>query len=209
MRNIMSAALIAAGALLGWSGGAVASADSTCTNFGGSLQDDQMCSVHSSSSTYTLNMTFPVDYPDQALSDFLTQNRDGFINVAQTSSQTSGPRDVPYQMEVTSEQYRSGQPPGGTRSVVLKVFEDLGGPRPSTFFKGFNFDVASQKSDHLRHAFRAEYEAAGFDISHRPTRSGKADRTWCRNCARFRTGRFALSKLCDHRRRADFLLCAG
>jgi hypothetical protein len=91
-------------------------------------------------------MTFPVDYPDQALSDFLTQNRDGFVNVAQTSSQTSGPREVPYQMEVTSEQYHSGQPPGGTRSVVLKVFEDLGGPRPSTFYKGFNYDVGGQKA---------------------------------------------------------------
>ena len=146
MRNMMSAALIAAGALLGWSGGAVASADSVCANFGGSLQDDSMCNVHSSSSTYTLNMTFPVDYPDQALVDFLSQNRDGFVNVAQTSSQTSGPRDVPYQMEVSSEQYHSGQLPGGTRSVVLKVFEDLGGPRPSTFYKGFNYDVAGQKA---------------------------------------------------------------
>ena len=146
MRNIMSAALIAAGALLGWSGGAVAAADSVCANFGGSLQDDSTCNVHSSSSTYTLNMKFPVDYPDQALVDFLSQNRDGFVNVAQTSSQTSGPRDVPYQMEVTSEQYHSGQPPGGTRSVVLKVFEDLGGPRPSTFYKGFNYDVAGQKA---------------------------------------------------------------
>jgi hypothetical protein len=146
MRTMMSAALIAAGALLGWSGGAVAAADSVCTNFGGSLQDDQTCNVRSSSSTYTLNMTFPVDYPDQALSDFLTQNRDGFVNVAQTSSQASGPREVPYQMEVTSERYHSGQRSGGTRSVVLKVFEDLGGPRPSTFYKGFNYDVAGQKA---------------------------------------------------------------
>ncbi len=105
MRNMMSAALIAAGALLGWSGGAVAAADSPCTALGGAIQDDQMCNVQASTSTYTLNMTFPVDYPDQALTDFVTQNRDGFVNVAQTSSQTSSPREVPYQMEVTSEQY--------------------------------------------------------------------------------------------------------
>lgn len=146
MRNIMSAALIAAGALLGWSGGAAAAADSPCTALGGAMQVDQLCNVQASTSIYTLNMTFPVDYPDQALIDFITQNRDGFVNVAQTSSQTSGPRDVPYQMEVTSEQFHSGQPPGGTRSVVLKVFEDLGGPRPSTFYKGFNYDVAGQKA---------------------------------------------------------------
>lgn len=146
MRKMISAALIAAGALLGWSGGAVAAADSACANLGGALQDDQTCNVHAVTSTYTVNMTFPADYPDQALTDFLAQNRDGFVNVAQTSSQTSGPRDVPYQMDVTSEQYHSGQAPGGTRSVVLKVFEDLGGPRPSTFYKGFNYDVAGQKA---------------------------------------------------------------
>jgi hypothetical protein len=146
MRKMMSAALIAAGALLGWSGGAVAAADAACANLGGVLQDDQTCTVHAVTSTYTVNMTFPADYPDQALTDFLGQNRDGFVNVAQTSSQTSAPRDVPYQMDVTSEQYHSGQAPGGTRSIVLKVFEDLGGPRPSTFYKGFNYDLAGQKA---------------------------------------------------------------
>jgi hypothetical protein len=146
MRKMMSAALIAAGALLGWSGGPVAAADSACGNLGGALQDDQTCNVHAVTSAYTVSMTFPADYPDPALTDFLGQNRDGFVNVAQTSSQSSGPRDVPYQMDVTSEQYHSGQAPGGTRSVVLKVFEDLGGPRPSTFYKGFNYDLAGQKA---------------------------------------------------------------
>jgi hypothetical protein len=146
MRMMMSAVLIAAGVLSGWSGGAVAAADSACTSLGGDLQDEQTCHVHTSTASYMLNMTFPTDYPDQALTDFLTQNRDGFVSVAQTSSQTSGPRDVPYQMEVTSEQYHSGQPPEGTRSVVLKVFEDLGGPRPSTFYKSFNWDLAGQKA---------------------------------------------------------------
>jgi hypothetical protein len=146
MRTMMSAVLIAAGALLGWSGGVVAAADSACTSLGGELQDEQTCHVRTSTASYMLSMTFPIDYPDQSLTDFLTQNRDGFVNVAQTSSQTSGPRDVPYQMEVTSEQYHSGQPPAGTRSVVLKVFEDLGGPRASTFYKSFNWDVAGQKA---------------------------------------------------------------
>lgn len=146
MRTMMSAALVAAGALLGWSGGAVAAADSACMSLGGQLQDEQTCHVLTNAPSYTLDMTFPTDYPDPSLTDFLTQNRDGFVSVAQTSSQTSGPRDVPYQMEVTSEQYHSGQPPAGTRSVVLKVFEDLGGPRPSTFYKSFNWDLAAQKA---------------------------------------------------------------
>ncbi|BBZ14705.1 esterase [Mycobacterium branderi] len=138
MRTVIAAALLAAGALVGWPGGPRAIADPSCTSMGGSLEGGQTCHVHTANSTYTLDMKFPVDYPDQqALADYLTQNRDGFINVAQTS----GPRDQPYQMEVTSEQYRSGKPPKGTQSVVLKVFEDLGGPRPSTFYKGFNYDL--------------------------------------------------------------------
>jgi hypothetical protein len=142
MRNLIAAALIAAGALLGWPDGLVAAADSPCDDMGGTVESGEMCHVRDSNSTYTLDMMFPVDYPDnQALTEYISQNRDGFLNVAKTS----GPRDVPYQMEVTSEQYRSGQPPDGTRSVVLKVFEDLGGPRPSTFYKGFNYSLQSQR----------------------------------------------------------------
>jgi Protein of unknown function (DUF3298) len=147
MRNLMTAVVIAAGALVGWPGVPVAAADSACATLGGEVEGEQTCHVHASTSTYMLDMKFPVDYPDeQALTDYISQNRDGFVSVAQTSSQTSGTREVPYQMEVTSEQYHSGQPPGGTRSVVLKVFEDLGGPRPSTSYKGFNYDLGAQKA---------------------------------------------------------------
>jgi hypothetical protein len=145
MRYLIAAALIVAGALPGWSGGSAAAdpaVDTPCTKMDGTVESGQMCHVHSSNSTYTLDMMFPVDYPDdQALTDYVSQNRDGFLNVAQTS----GSRDLPYQMELTAEQYRSGQPPGGTRSVVLKVFEDLGGPRPSTFYKGFNYNLQSKQ----------------------------------------------------------------
>jgi Protein of unknown function (DUF3298) len=143
MRNLIAAALTAAGALLAWSGGPVAGADSDCNSMGGTVDSSQMCHVHAANSTYTLDMTFPVDYPDQqALTQYISQNRDGFVSVAQTS----GSRDRPYQMEVTSEQYHSGQPPGGTRSVVLKVFEDVGGPRPSTSYKSFNYDLEPPKA---------------------------------------------------------------
>lgn len=138
MRTLIAAALLAVGVLVGPPGVPVAAADPSCASMGGSVDGRQMCHVHASTPTYTLDIAFPVDYPDQqALTDYLTQNRDGFINVAQTS----GSRDQPYQMEVTSEQFHSGKPPKGTHSVVLKVFEDLGGPRPSTFYKGFNYDL--------------------------------------------------------------------
>ena len=72
MRYLMTAVLIAAGALLGWYGGPVAAADSTCGNLGGDVEGDQTCHVHASTSTYTLDMKFPRDYPDeQALTDYI------------------------------------------------------------------------------------------------------------------------------------------
>ncbi|MGH3971100.1 MAG: esterase [Mycobacterium sp.] len=142
MRTLIAAALLAAGALVGLPGGPVAAAEPSCSGMGGTVEGGQMCHVHASNATYTLDMTFPLDYPDQqALTDYLTQNRDGFVNVAQTS----GSRDMPYQMEVTSEEQRSGQAPHGTHSVVLKVFEDLGGPRPSTSYKSFNYDLGRRQ----------------------------------------------------------------
>jgi hypothetical protein len=142
MRTSILAALLATGALVGLSGGPVAAADPSCTGMGGTLEAGQMCHVHTGNATYMIDMTFPTDYPDQqALNDYLSQNRDGFVNVAQSS----GSRDMPYQMNVTSEQLSSGQPPHGTRSVVLKVFEDLGGPRPSTTYKSFNYDLDKQQ----------------------------------------------------------------
>ena len=147
MRNLVVAALTAAGALLGWSSAPIAAADSACASLGGVVEGDQTCHVHASTSTYTLDMKFPLDYVDeQALTDYISQNLDGFVSVAQTSSQTSGTREVPFQMEVTSERYHSGQPPGGTQSVVVKVFEDLGGPRPSTSYKGFNYDLGAHQA---------------------------------------------------------------
>lgn len=137
MHKLMATATAAAVFVVSRGGLAVA-APSDCAGLGGTVESSQMCQVHVSNPTYTITMSFPVDYPDQqALTDYLTQNRDGFVNVAQTP----GTRDTPYQMEVSSEQYRSGQPPRGTRSVVLKIFEDLGGPRPSTSYKAFNYDL--------------------------------------------------------------------
>ncbi len=136
MRYLMAAAVAAAFVVAG-PAGAVATAQPACANLGGTV-NGSTCQVRVTGPSYTLNMTFPTDYADeQTLTDFLTQNRDGFINVAQSSAS----RDVPYQMEVTADEYHSGQAPHGTQSVVLKVFEDLGGPRPSTSFKAFNFNL--------------------------------------------------------------------
>lgn len=143
--RILVAALLAGGAVGGWLGVAdipSALATSPCAELGGSLESGQLCHVHSSTANYTLDMKFPVDYLDQqTLTDYLVQNRDGFLAVARSP----GSRDMPYEMDAISEQHRSGQPPKGTQSVVLKIFQDLGGPQPSTWYQSFNYDVAARK----------------------------------------------------------------
>ncbi len=141
MRYLIVAAVLTAAALLGWPA-AAAPPPPPCAGLGGTVDATQLCHVHATGPTYTLNMAFPVDYPDeQALTDYITQNRDGFVNVAQTS----GSRDQPYQMEATTEQHTAGQPPHNTRSVVLKFFQDLGGAHPSNWFKAFNYNLGTKQ----------------------------------------------------------------
>jgi Protein of unknown function (DUF3298) len=139
MRYLLAAAVLAAAVLFGWP---AAAAPPSCASVGATVDAGQLCHLHAAGPMYTLNMTFPADYPDeQALIDYVTQNRDGFINVAQAS----GPRDHAYQMEATTEQQFAGQPPHNTRSVVLKFFQDVGGSRPSTWYRAFNYNLGAKQ----------------------------------------------------------------
>ena len=139
MRYLIATAVLAAVVVLGWP---AAAEPPSCASLGGTMSDAQTCRLHTSTPTYMLTMTFPADYPDeQALTDYITQNRDGFVSVAQSS----GSRDQPYQMEATTEQHAAGQPPHNTRSVVLKFFQDLGGAHPSTWYKAFNYNLGTKQ----------------------------------------------------------------
>ncbi len=139
MRYLIAAALLVPAVLLGWPAAAV---PPSCAGLGGTVEAGQMCHVRATGATYTLDMTFPADYPDQqALTDYITQNRDGFVNVAQSS----GGRDQPYQMQTTTEQQTSGQPPHNTRSVVLEFFQELGGAHPSIWYKAFNYNLGTKQ----------------------------------------------------------------
>jgi Protein of unknown function (DUF3298) len=139
MRYLKAVAVLAAAVLPAWP---AAGAPPSCAGVGGTVDAAQMCHVQDRGPTYMLNMTFPADYPDeQALIDYITQNRDGFVNVAQSSKG----RDQLYQMEATTEQHTAGQPPHNTRSVVLKLFQDLGGAQPSTWYKAFNYNLGAQQ----------------------------------------------------------------
>ncbi len=137
MRILTVAALVAAGVLAG-STGTVASAQSACADLGGVAAPDGICRVHAANSTYTLDFSFPNDYPDQQpLTAYLTQTRDGFINV----SEMPGSYNLPYVLDAKGTGYRSGAPTGGTRSVVFEVYQNVGGAHPQTWFQAFNWDV--------------------------------------------------------------------
>lgn len=112
----------------------VASGAPGCAALGGATGAGGLCRVQVSDPGYTLDMTVPLDYPDsQAVVDYLTQARSGFVNVAQTPDS----RGVPHQMTVTGESFRSAQ----TRSVVLTLFQDVGGAHPTTWYKSFTYDL--------------------------------------------------------------------
>lgn len=147
---LVTAFMMGATVMGGWPGLPVAGAAPSCADLGGTAEaattsttsassvTGQMCHVHTANPTYTLDLRYPLDYPDQqTLTDYLVQNRDGFITVAQMP----GARPLPYEMDATAELHRSGQPPKGTQSVVLKIFQDVGGPQPSTWYKTFTYDL--------------------------------------------------------------------
>jgi hypothetical protein len=136
MRILNVALLLAAGIL---SATPVAAAQSACGDLGGTVAADGICRVHAANSVYTLDMSFPNDYPDQApLTAYLTQAREGFVNVAEMP----GSYNLPYQLDAKGAGYRSGPPTGGTRSVVFTMWQNVGGVRPRTFYQAFNWNVA-------------------------------------------------------------------
>jgi hypothetical protein len=137
MRIVMTAATLAGALLIGWP--TTANAQPVCQDWGGTTEADQLCRVHVENSTYMLDMDFPVDYPDQgALTDYLSQTRDGFINVAEMP----GSWNLPYALDVKSTRYGSGSPTEGTSSVELEVYQNVGGAHPSTWYKTFNYNLA-------------------------------------------------------------------
>ena len=111
-----------------------AAVPAACVELGGAVEAGGMCRVQAREPTYTMDVTFPLGYPDErAIVDYLLQTREGFVNVAGTPDF----RNLPYEMDVTAESFQSAQ----TRSVVLKLFQNVGSAHPTTWFKTFNYDL--------------------------------------------------------------------
>jgi hypothetical protein len=130
-------AAVAACVLVGWSGTGSAGAQSVCADLGGMVDPDQICRGRIVGSGYTLDLSFPVDYPDQQpLTDYLTHTRDEWVHDARTQPPVDRPT---YVLVITGDAYRSGTPTSGTQSVVLGMNQDFGA-RPVGSFKAFNYD---------------------------------------------------------------------
>lgn len=135
------AALLTATVLAGWTGTSVASAQTACADLGGALNAKQSCQVHDATAAYTVAFSFPAGYPDErAVSAYLRQTRDGFVNV----SEMPGARGVPYVLDAKGTAYHSGLAPRGTQSLVLEVYQNVGGAHPQTWFKAFNYDLGAR-----------------------------------------------------------------
>ncbi|WP_055400058.1 MULTISPECIES: esterase [unclassified Mycobacterium] len=120
---------------------------SACTDLDGTVGPDGICHVRSATPTYTIEMSFPIDYPEiDSVAAFLKRNRDDFIDWV-TQVGPGQKRGRPYLYAVTAKTFRSGAPGSGTQSLVLTIDNDTGlahEGHPNTTFRAFNFDLAKR-----------------------------------------------------------------
>ena len=102
---------------------------------------DQVCTVHTETDGYTIDMSFPVTYPDQpALATVLKRQRDQFI---QTVSEPPV-RDVAKALDLKPTSYSSGPPDARTESLVFEEYVNVGGAHPETYYDALNYDLAKK-----------------------------------------------------------------
>jgi hypothetical protein len=155
MRFFSMAVLVTATAIFGPSGIAVAAPKDYCADLKGA-NTGRTCEIQLSDPGYSVDISFPLDYPDQkSVAEYISQTRDGFLNAAKSGS----PHDTPYELKVKPTEYSSAIPPRGTQAVVLKVYQNVGA-NPKTTWKAFNWDQTYRKA--------ITYTAAPDDKEHTP-----------------------------------------
>ena len=142
MRIFNVAVLVAAVAIFGSSGVAMAAPKDYCAELKGG-NTGRTCEIQMADAGYNVNISIPLAYPDQkSVADYIAQTRDGFLNVAKSGA----PRDTPYELNITPTEYNSAIPPRGTQAVVFKVYQNVGGAHPQTMYKSFNWDQSYRKA---------------------------------------------------------------
>jgi Protein of unknown function (DUF3298) len=142
MRMLKMATLITAVAIASAPGIAAAAPKNYCTDIKG-VDNGQTCLIQLSDPAFQVSISFPSGYPDlKSVADYVSQSRDGFLNVARSST----PHDMPYELDITATSFDSAIPPRGTQSLVLQTYENIGGAHPATMFKAFNWDQTYRKA---------------------------------------------------------------
>jgi Protein of unknown function (DUF3298) len=142
MRSFSVAVLATVAAILGSSGVAVAAPEDYCADLKGG-NTGSTCEIHLSDPGYSVDISIPLDYPDQkSIADYISQTRDGFLNAAKSGA----PRDTPYELSIKPTEYTSSVPPRGTQAVVFKVDQNVGGAHPQTVYKAFDWDQSYRKA---------------------------------------------------------------
>ncbi|WP_123024325.1 RsiV family protein [Mycolicibacterium stellerae] len=142
MRSISVAVLVTVAAIFGSSGVAAAAPKDYCADLKGG-NAGSTCEIQLSDPAYRVDISIPLDYPDQkSVADYISQTRDGFLNAAKSGA----PRDTPYALTIKPTEYNSAIPPRGTQAVVFKVNQNVGGAQPQTTWKAFNWDQTYRKA---------------------------------------------------------------
>ncbi|MET0474913.1 MAG: RsiV family protein [Mycobacterium sp.] len=142
MRSFSVAVLTTVAAIFAPAGGAVAAPTDYCAELKGG-NTGSTCQIQLSDPGYSVDISIPLDYPDQkSVADYVSQTRDGFLNAAKSSAS----RTAPYELHITPTEYTSAVPPRGTQAVVFKVVQNVGGAQPQTTYKAFNWDQSYRKA---------------------------------------------------------------
>ena len=156
MRVLSVAVLATTMAVFGSSGVAVAAPKDYCADLKGG-NTGSTCEVQVSDPAYTVDISIPLNYPDQkSVAEYVTQARDAFIATAKSGA----PRDTPYALTMKPTEYVSAVPPRGTQALVFTVSQNVGGAQPQTTYKAFNWDQSYRKA--------ITYTAAPDDKAHTP-----------------------------------------
>ena len=120
---------------------AAPAASSACGRLEGKVGEAGLCTVHTETPNYTIDMSFPVAYPDQdAVGQALTSQRDEFIALVEEPPV----RDVPKALDIKSQTFRSGSPDAGTQSVAFEEYVNFGGAHPVTNYDALNYDLGKK-----------------------------------------------------------------
>lgn len=112
-----------------------------CTELKGTV-DGTTCTVHEQEPDYTIDITFPADYPDQdGIVDLMNRQRDGFFDLI--SDRPNPPN--PYALDITDKQFASGDDESGSVSVVFEEYVNVGGAHPTTNYDALSYDLADDK----------------------------------------------------------------